>query len=97
MSSQYFQIGYFPKFDYCQFIQTFDKENFLYTGVKLLKKKLPEAVHECPYDGRQMQVNNLTLTVDDFSFVPAGRYKVVCIISDDYDQKILRMVTYFNI
>jgi hypothetical protein len=97
MSSQYFQVGYFPKFDYCQFIQTFDKENFLYTGVKLLKKKLPESVHECPYEGRQMQVNNLTLTVDDFSFVPAGKYKVVCTISDDYDKKILRMTTYFNI
>lgn len=97
MSSQYFQIAYFPKFDYCDFITSFDKDNFLYTGVKLLKMKLPESVHECPYEGKQLQVNNLTLSVDDFSFVPAGRYKVVCTFSDDQDRKILRMTTFFKI
>lgn len=97
MSSQYFQIGYFPKFDYCDFIQTFDKENFLYMGVKLLKKKLPESVHECPYVDKQLQVNDLVLTDDDFGFVPAGKYKVICTFSDDSDKKILRMTTYFKI
>lgn len=94
MASQYYQIGYFPKFDYCDFIKTFDKENFLYSGVKALKKKLPEAVHECPYEDSQMQVNNLTLSDDDFRFIPAGKYKIICTFSDDYDKKILRMITH---
>jgi Protein of unknown function (DUF1091) len=97
MSSQYFQVAYFPKFDYCKFIETFDKENFLYHGVKLLKNKLPESIHECPYADRQLQVNNLTLTDEDFGFVPAGKYKVICTFSDDEDNKILKMTTYFNI
>lgn len=97
MASQYFQIGYFPKFDYCQFITTFDKENFLYMGVKLLKKKLPESVHECPYANRQLQANNLTLTDSDFNIIPAGKYKVICTFSDDDDKKILKMITHFTI
>ena len=97
MSSQYFQIAYFPKFDYCKYIQTYDKENFLYHGVKVLKQKLPQSIHECPYDAKQLQINNVTLTVDDLSFVPAGRYKVICTFSDDEDKKILKMTTYFHV
>lgn len=96
-SSQYYQIGYFPKFDYCQYITTFDKENFLYTGVKLLKKKMPEVVHECPYQDNELQVNNLTLTDSDFKHIPAGKYKVVCTFSDDVDSKILKMTTHYHI
>lgn len=97
MSSQYFQIGYFPKVDYCEFIKNVDKQNLLYNGVKLLKKKLPDAVKDCPYKEKQLQVNNLVLTQDDFEYIPSGKYKIVCIFSDDQDEKILKMTTYFKI
>ncbi|CRK87915.1 CLUMA_CG001702, isoform A [Clunio marinus] len=97
MYSQYFQVGYFPKFDYCTFIENIDKQNLLYYGVKLMKERLPESIRECPYIGKQLQVRNLNLTSDDLTFLPAGKYKVVCTFSDDDDYKILRMVTHVKI
>lgn len=97
MYSQYFQVGYFPKFDYCNFIKTLDEKNFLHTGVKFLKEKMPESVRECPYVDKQLQIKNLVLTDDDFSFLPSGKYKVICTFSDDDDSKILRMVTHVKI
>lgn len=97
MSSQYYQIGYFPKFDYCQFIKRFDEKNFLYAGVQFLKKRLPESVRDCPYEDAQMQVNNLTLTKNDFRLLPVGKYKVICTFSDDDDSKILKMITHVTI
>lgn len=97
LRSQYYQVGYFPRFDYCRFIETFDDKNFLYMGVKLLKERKPESVRECPYVDSQLQVNNLTVSKDDFGFMPAGKYKVICTFSDDYDSKILRMITHVTI
>lgn len=97
MKSQYYQVGYFPKIDYCDFITNIDKENFLYIGVKLLQKKMPDVVHECPYQDKQLQLNNLTLTDSDFKYIPAGRYKIVCTFSDDNDSKILKMTTHYQI
>lgn len=97
MFSQYFQIGYFPKFDYCNFIRNMTETNFLYPGVKFLKKRMPESVRDCPYVDSQLQLNNLLLTDDDFGFLPAGKYKVICTFSDDADKKILRMITHVTI
>lgn len=97
MFSQYFQVGYFPKFDYCEFAKTFNESNFLYTGVKFLKQKLPETVRDCPYIDSQLQVNDLLLTDADFRYVPKGKYKVICTFSDDDDKKILRMITHVTI
>ncbi|KAG5670540.1 hypothetical protein PVAND_000796 [Polypedilum vanderplanki] len=97
VKSQYYQIGFYPKFDYCEFITKFDKSSFLYVGVKMLKKKLPESVHECPYIDNQLQANNLTLTDNDFSFVPAGKYKIIVTFSDDIDSRILKMTTHYKI
>jgi hypothetical protein len=97
VKSQYYQIGFFPKFDYCEFITKIDKSNFLYFGVKMLMRKIPESVHECPYVDNQLQANNLTLTDGDFSFVPAGKYKISVTFSDDSDSKILRMITHYKI
>jgi Protein of unknown function (DUF1091) len=98
MFSQYFQVGYFPKFDYCEFINnTTDKNNLLYAGLKFLKKRMPESVRECPYEDTQLQVNNLPLSVKDFSFLPGGKYKVICTFSDDHDSKILKMITHMTI
>lgn len=97
MYSQYFQIGYFPKFDYCEFIKKYDKNNFLYLGVNLLKKRMPESVHDCPYEDRQLQVSNLTLTRSDFAILPSGKYKVICTFSDDDDNKILKMITHLTV
>lgn len=97
MLSQYFQVGYFPKFDYCQFIQTADNNNVLYNGVKFLKKLMPESVRKCPYDNEQLQINDLLLTDDDFKVLPRGKYKVICTFSDDDDKKILRMITHVTV
>lgn len=97
MYSQYFQVGFFPKFDYCEFIRNMDEQNFLYPGVKFLKERLPDSVRDCPYIDSQLQVNNLTLTDNDFAFLPAGRYKVICTFSDNDDKKILRMITHVTI
>lgn len=97
MFSQYFQVGYFPKFDYCTFIETADKNNPLYAGVKFLKKRMPESVRECPYDNKQLQINDLQLTDKDFSFLPGGKYKVICTFSDDDDKKILKMITHVSV
>jgi hypothetical protein len=97
MFSQYFQVGYFPKFDYCEFIQTTDKNNILYSAVKFLKKRMPESVRECPYENEQLQINNLLLTDKDFGFLPGGKYKVICTFSDDDDKKILKMITHVTV
>lgn len=95
--SEYFQLGYFPKFDYCKFIKVYDERNFLYPAIKFLKEKLPESVRDCPYEDQQLQVNNLTLTKSDFRLIPAGKYKVICTFSDDDDKKILRMITHVTV
>lgn len=95
--SQYFQIGYFPKFDYCDFIKSVDDTNFLYNGVKFLQSRSPQSVRECPYANKQLQVRNLTLSRSDFKQMPAGKYKVICTFSDDDDKKILRMVTHVSL
>jgi hypothetical protein len=97
MFSQYFQVGYFPKFDYCKFIESADKENPLYAGVKYLQKRMPESVRECPYENKQLQLNDLYLTEDDFSVLPRGKYKVICTFSDDEDKKILKMITHVTV
>lgn len=97
IGSQYFQLGYFPKFDYCTFIKKYDEKNFLYPGIKFLKEKLPESVRDCPYVEAQLQVRNLTLTKNDFRLIPAGKYKVICTFSDDDDKKILKMITHVTV
>lgn len=97
MFSQYFQVGFFPRFDYCNFIENSDKSNFLYAGVKLLQARQPDSVHVCPYENDEMQIKNLTVTNEDFSFLPSGKYKVICTFSDDDDKKILRMITHVTV
>jgi hypothetical protein len=97
MFSQYFQVGYFPKFDYCDFIKAQDENNFLSYGVNFLKERMPESVRECPYIDSQLQLNDLLLTEDDFGYLPSGKYKVICTFSDDADNKILRMITHLSI
>lgn len=95
--SQYYQVGYIPKFDYCEFINAIDEKNILSFGIKLLQQRMPESVRECPYEGAQLQVNNLEISANDFRFLPSGKYKVVCTFSDDDDYKILRMVTHVKL
>ena len=97
MLNQYFQVAHFPKFDYCEFIKTFDEKNFLYTGVKFLKHRMPDSIRDCPYIDTQLQINNLLLTEDDFAFLPSGKYRVICTFSDDDDKKILKMITHVTI
>lgn len=65
--------------------------------LKLLKKKIPESIHECPFTDSQLQANNLTLSKEDFRILSAGKYKVICTLSDEYDYKILKMITHVTI
>lgn len=95
--SQYYQIGLIPRFDYCEFINSIDEKNILSYGIKLLQKRLPESVRDCPYEDSQLQVNNLELSPNDFKFLPSGKYKVVCTFSDDDDYKILKMITHVKL
>lgn len=48
-------------------------------------------MHNCPYKDTDLQVMNLTPTVNDLSLWITGEYKLVYTIYDDSDPKIFQV------
>lgn len=56
-----------------------------------MREKAPGFIKMCPYQGKDFQVRNLTLTVSDLALWITGEYKIIFTFFDDIDKKILQV------
>jgi hypothetical protein len=52
---------------------------------------VPGFIHQCPYQGKDLQVKNLALTVSDLALWISGEYKLIFTFFDDIDKRILQV------
>lgn len=88
---QYIPFNIFPEVEFCSFIKKPDKNSFFYSIVNVMNEKVPGFIHQCPYQGKDFQVRNLKLTVNDLALWINGEYKIVFTFYDDIDKRILQV------